>query len=65
MMIYSTVRSNRDGILGHVDCDRRLDVAVARARHGFIMVGNSRTLMNAFQSSSQSLVFVFFGTVSC
>jgi hypothetical protein len=44
VVLYSTVRSNPQHRLGFVEDERRLNVAVTRARRNFILVGDERTL---------------------
>ena len=43
-MIFSTVRSNKDGGLGFLSNERRINVALTRAKHGMIILGNKKTL---------------------
>jgi regulator of nonsense transcripts 1 len=43
-MIFSTVRSNKDGGLGFLSNERRINVALTRAKHGMIILGNTATL---------------------
>jgi ATP-dependent RNA/DNA helicase IGHMBP2 len=51
VVLYSTVRSNPQHRLGFVEDERRLNVAVTRARRNFVLVGDERTLRDhpAFQ----------------
>ncbi|MFA5942933.1 MAG: AAA domain-containing protein [Candidatus Thermoplasmatota archaeon] len=44
VVLYSTVRSNPQHRLGFLEDERRLNVAVTRARRNFILVGDERTL---------------------
>jgi hypothetical protein len=44
LIILCTTRSNRSGVRGHVDNLNRLNVAVTRARHKRIIIGDSTTL---------------------
>ncbi|XP_052096541.1 uncharacterized protein LOC127731745 [Mytilus californianus] len=44
VIVVSTVRSNKQGILGFSDDRCRLNVLLTRARFGLIVVGNSETL---------------------
>jgi superfamily I DNA and/or RNA helicase len=43
-MIFSAVRSNRFGNIGFLENERRANVALTRAMHGMIIVGNAKTL---------------------
>jgi superfamily I DNA and/or RNA helicase len=43
-MIMSAVRSNDDNVIGFLNSYRRLNVALTRAQHGLIIVGNRETL---------------------
>ena len=45
-MIMSAVRSNEDMVVGFLNSYRRLNVAITRAQHGLIIVGNRKTLSN-------------------
>lgn len=44
VVLYSTVRSNPQHRLGFVEDERRLNVAVTRAKRNFILVGDERTV---------------------
>jgi superfamily I DNA and/or RNA helicase len=44
VMILSAVRSNKKGNIGFIDNERRINVALTRAKHGMIIIGNSDTL---------------------
>ncbi len=46
-MIFSAVRSNKHGNIGFLENERRTNVALTRAKHGMIIVGNSQTLSEA------------------
>jgi superfamily I DNA and/or RNA helicase len=43
-MIFSAVRSNSQGRIGFLENERRTNVALTRAQHGLIIVGNAETL---------------------
>ena len=43
-MIFSAVRSNPRGEIGFLENERRINVALTRAKHGLIIVGNAATL---------------------
>jgi senataxin len=43
-MFFSAVRCNKDGKLGFLKNERRTNVALTRAKHGCIIVGNAKTL---------------------
>lgn len=45
-MIFSAVRSNEKRKIGFLDNPRRINVALSRAKHGLIIIGNKRTLEN-------------------
>lgn len=44
IMIFSAVRCNHRGSIGFLENERRTNVALTRAMHGMIIVGNARTL---------------------
>jgi ATP-dependent RNA/DNA helicase IGHMBP2 len=44
LMIISLTRSNADGIIGFLADERRMNVAMTRARHHLCLVGDSATL---------------------
>jgi superfamily I DNA and/or RNA helicase len=43
-MIMSTARSNDEDRIGFLDSYRRINVALTRAQHGLIIIGNRQTL---------------------
>ena len=43
-MIFSAVRCNSEGNVGFLENERRTNVALTRAQHGLIIIGNARTL---------------------
>ena len=43
-MIFSAVRSNKEGKIGFLENMRRTNVALTRAQHGLIIVGDAETL---------------------
>jgi ATP-dependent RNA/DNA helicase IGHMBP2 len=47
IIIFSAVRSNPNGDLGFLSVQNRINVALTRAQHCLIIVGNSRTLQNS------------------
>ena len=45
-MIFSAVRCNDKGKIGFLENYRRINVALTRAQHGLIIIGNANTLSN-------------------
>lgn len=45
-MVFSAVRSNKRGKVGFIENERRINVALTRAKHGLIIIGNSETLIH-------------------
>ena len=56
-MIFSATRCNQQGKIGFIKNDRRMNVALTRAMHGLIIVGNARTLSS--DSKYEILINVF------
>lgn len=44
IIVFSCVRSNSKGKIGFLDNGRRINVALTRAKHGLIIIGNVNTL---------------------
>lgn len=47
LVYYSAVRANRQGRIGFLQDERRLNVALSRAKHGLTIVGHLKSLMEA------------------
>jgi len=47
LVYYSAVRSNRQGRIGFLSDERRLNVALSRAKQGLTIVGDSQSLVDA------------------
>ncbi|KAJ3709114.1 hypothetical protein LUZ61_012819 [Rhynchospora tenuis] len=47
VILMSTVRSNRDGTIGFMSDNRRINVALTRAKHCLWIIGNEWTLTNS------------------
>ncbi|MBW7934064.1 MAG: AAA family ATPase [Gemmatimonadaceae bacterium] len=47
LVYYSAVRANRNGRIGFLHDERRLNVALSRARHGLTIVGHRQSLREA------------------
>lgn len=47
LVLYSAVRSNKEGKIGFLADERRLNVALSRARHGLTIVGDVDALLSA------------------
>lgn len=45
-LIFSAVRCNKQGLVGFLENERRTNVALTRAKHGLIIIGNAKTLQN-------------------
>ncbi|MCA1818526.1 MAG: AAA domain-containing protein [Thermoplasmatota archaeon] len=62
VVLYSTVRSNPQHRLGFLEDERRLNVAVTRAKRNFVLVGDERTLRDhpAFNDLLASLEKIRF-----
>ena len=44
VIVFSTVRANYPGLLGFLSDDRRMNVALTRARDALVVVGHKQTL---------------------
>jgi superfamily I DNA and/or RNA helicase len=58
LVIFSTVRSNENSRVGFLDSDKRINVALSRARKGLIIVGDSHFLSGVNSPFKDVLSFV-------
>lgn len=58
LVIFSTVRSNENSRVGFLDSDKRINVALSRARKGLIIVGDSMFLSGAQSPFKDVLSFI-------
>lgn len=58
LVIFSTVRSNENSRVGFLDSDKRINVALSRARRGLVIVGDSLFLSNAQSPFKEVLSFI-------
>lgn len=58
LVIFSTVRSNENSRVGFLDSDKRINVALSRARKGLIIVGDSMFLSSAQSPFKEVLSFI-------
>ena len=56
VVVLSCVRSNSFGQLGHVDENRRLNVALTRAKRGLVVIGDKDTLIHGYESGLGSFI---------
>ena len=54
VVLYSTVRSNPQGNIGFLRDDRRINVALSRARHLLVIVGDDQTMRNAATGANEN-----------
>lgn len=58
VVVFSTVRSNPNAKVGFLQSDKRVNVAVSRARRGLILVGDSVFLSDARSPLKNVLGFI-------
>jgi len=56
VIVLSLARSNSDGLLGHVDDGRRLNVALTRAKRALVVIGDKDTLKCGYESGLSSFL---------
>ena len=61
-MVLSAVRCNQKGSVGFLDNIRRMNVALTRAQHGLIIVGNAQTLKN---DKNFATLVAYFKELNC
>lgn len=54
VVLYSTVRSNTQGNIGFLRDYRRINVALSRAKHLLVIVGDDQTMRNAATGNSEN-----------
>lgn len=54
VVLYSTVRSNASGNIGFLRDYRRINVALSRAKHLLVIVGDDQTMRNAVTGMSEN-----------
>ena len=62
-MVFSAVRCNPEGKIGFLENERRTNVALTRAQHGLIIIGNRRTLSSNAKWQTLLAYFEITGTL--
>jgi len=60
IIVFSSVRSNLEGKIGHCAVENRVCVAISRAREGFYMFGNSKTFWKSIENNKGLVIFLSF-----
>jgi regulator of nonsense transcripts 1 len=58
-ILFSTVRSNDKGDIGFLNDDKRVNVALTRAKYGLFVLGNRETLNNSRSKTWKDIVDFF------
>jgi superfamily I DNA and/or RNA helicase len=58
LVIFSTVRSNANLKVGFLDSDKRINVALSRAKKGLILIGDSVFLSSAESPFKEVINFI-------
>jgi superfamily I DNA and/or RNA helicase len=58
LVIFSTVRSNANLKVGFLDSDKRINVALSRAKKGLILIGDSIFLSSAESPFKEVISFI-------